>query len=349
MIHRHGQGGIFDIITDNAVVHEFFMFHTENINELLAKAKESIRDDHTLIILNGMCHNINETEHWIAPINEFYANTANPLLVLNGRLTTDNPTVQPIFTYGRLSIFDYLSNIYWDECKQINPSILNLSSSRVHKFYWASSKDWYTRRYVLAKLIENNLLENNLVNYKCLSTNISTDKDYSIGSMYSPKIQKQIINACNSIQHLLPLPPIDNTVDFQNTPVDFYCNSYLGIITDTSYESNIYLSEKIFNAINYEQLFAYLGPPYTLAYLKDQGYETFGDVIDETYDNNANHGERLLHYTTSLIDFLSQPIDTIHDVYVTCLPRIKHNKQLLQSQRPDLKFTEFVRQALARN
>jgi hypothetical protein len=144
----------------------------------------------------------------------------------------------------------------------------------------------------------------------------------------------------------VPLPSIDNGQGFEDTPIEFYINSYLGIVTDTFFESGIFLSEKIFNSINYQQLFFYIGPNHTLKHLKSLGYCTFDDVIDTSYDVIEDNAKRLFAARQSLIEFLQQPMDKIQHAYNKSIPAIQHNKNLLSQQRPDIKFTQAIEEVL---
>lgn len=89
-----------------------------------------------------------------------------------------------------------------------------------------------------------------------------------------------------------------------------------------------------------------MGPAGTLQYLREQGYRTFSHVIDESHDSITDPVDRLTQATQSLMDFLRQPQSTIRQAYESSQDIIKHNRALLLSQRPDLKYTEYCKQAL---
>jgi hypothetical protein len=333
----------FDIATDDARVYDFNSLHCNDLPTFLQQIKHERISDTNLIVLLGIFHNIQESNYFFQHLNDFYHSVPNPVIVFNGCLTAQRCDVVPDFPYHRLNIFDHYSNLYIKHF--VSEEIAPPPNEKKHKFYWASTKDWYTRRYLLAKLMQHNLLDGNLVNYKCLHTNIPSD---FLECRFAKIHHSEIVNTCNSIADQIPLPALDNTDYFIHTPINFYTNSYFGIITDTFYEHGIFLSEKVFNAINYYQMFAYLGPHHTLRYLREQGYQTFGHVIDESYDEIEDNALRLFEYCRSVTEFLSQPIDKIHEAHVKCISQLEHNKRLLSQQRPDLAFTEFTRQALIR-
>jgi hypothetical protein len=332
---------ILNIPTDNYVVKNLYPSHLESIYDYVEQI--AVRDNQTAIILLGAFNCIQERDFWVQPLNLFCQVSNNPVVVFTGKLTEDLEYQLPTtnFGYKRISMFELVSNLHWNRrVENQNRNWLNdCDIKRKHKFYWASSKDWYSRRYVLAGLIDNNLLENNLVNYKGINTDIpSMWIQHRVCSSLSEHIDKE----CRSIDNRVPLPPIDNTIEFSQTDVNFYLDSYVGIVMDTFFDNGVFLSEKVFNAMNYQQLFFYIGYQGSLKYLRSIGYNTFDDIVDTSYDSIEEPGARLVAARKSLLDFLKQPIESIAKAYKKSIPAIKHNKQLVQQQRPDIEFTKYI-------
>jgi hypothetical protein len=337
-----------DIPTNNYVVYNLYPIHLEYIVDYVKQI--AVQDKNTLIILLGVFQCIQERDFWVKPLSEFCQSISNPVIVFTGKLTNDSEYQLPDinFAYYRFGMFDLVSNLHWNRRieNQHRDWTRDCYKTRRNKFYWASSKDWYTRRYMLAGLINNELLQFGLVNYKCMHTDIPGPWiQHRIESKWAAHIDQE----CQSIAHRIPLPAIDDTVEFTQTDVNFYLDSYIGIVTDTFFDNGVFISEKIYNAINYQQLFFYVGYQGTLQYLRDQGYCTFDDIIDTSYDNIVEPGARLVAARKSLIDFLQQPFDVIKAAYEKSIPAIKHNKQLVQQQRPDLQFTQCIRDYLNEN
>jgi hypothetical protein len=334
-----------DLASDNYVVVNLYPIHLESIGNFVRQIRP--QNENTLIVLLGAFQCIQERDFWVQPLDEFCKSIPNPVVVFTGNLVEDPLYRLPKtkFGYKRISMFELVSNLYWYKRleNQSRNVVHDCDHERKFKFYWASSKDWYTRRYILAGLISNRLIENNLVNYKCLHTDIPGPWiQHHIASTWAATIDQE----CHSIGNRLPLPFLDDTVEFTQTNIKFYLDSNLGIITDTFFDNGVFLSEKIFNAINYQQLFFYIGYQGTLQYLREQGYNVFDDIIDTRYDTIEEPGARLVAARQSLLDFLNQPLEKIQQAYKKSRPAIKHNKQLLQQQRPDLKFTQYIRDFL---
>jgi hypothetical protein len=80
---------------------------------------------------------------------------------------------------------------------------------------------------------------------------------------------------------------------------DFYTNAYWNIVVETHFkQQTIFLTEKTFKPILNMQPFVLAGNPYSLKMLKQLGYKTFNDVIDETYDTVSDPEERMRELVT---------------------------------------------------
>jgi hypothetical protein len=322
-----------DIPTDNFVFELFTSYHTQYMWDFIPVVEQKITDNTKLIILFGAFENLHEYDHWFEPVNALAAKYKIPTVVFNGRLTKDTwTTVVPQFHYHKISIFDHVSNVNCYEETLLLDYLHHQEKN--YKFYWASSKDLYPRRYLLAHLFENNLVSGNLINYKCVISDIPSEYlSERMSTFYCELIAKK----CQEINHLIPLPHLDDTIEFNLTDKKFYNDSYIGVITDTFFadyggQTGVFFSEKIFQAINHHQLFFYIGPPNSLEYLKNQGYYVFDDVFDLSYDKIDDPGQRLIHSVESLLIFLKKPIDEIKQIYNDNAEKILHNKMLLRQQ-----------------
>lgn len=364
MMHNRNEYGLpLQYPTDNVLIHDFHHSHVINMAWFLSELHKMVTDNRTLIVLFGLYQDLQETANWVDPLNKFYHTVPNPMVVFNGRLTTaatDQDTVAKLCVpYHKLLMFDRVSTVNWYQ-SLANREMLHFSNhapaQRTHKAYWSSSKDYFPRRYLLAQLIKHHVLPDCLVNYKCTQTEfVSWPETEAYGAGFPdrfrswpdwPKYQ-HINQECEQIAHLLPLPALDDTVEFSQTDPALFWSSYVGLVTDTNYDSDdVFLSEKIFNVMHHHQIFWYLGPPGALQYLQSQGYQTFGDIIDESYDQIQNHADRLVAATDSIIQFLRQPLDVLAQAYQKVLPKITHNKFWVTRQRPDVQYTQYCQQAL---
>ena len=72
-----------------------------------------------------------------------------------------------------------------------------------------------------------------------------------------------------------------------------YKQSLFSLITESRYFTPMpCISEKTLKPLIYKRPFVIIGGPYSLQYLHELGFKTFGDFIDESYDNEENHVKR---------------------------------------------------------
>jgi hypothetical protein len=105
-------------------------------------------------------------------------------------------------------------------------------------------------------------------------------------------------------KHLLPLHlDIDedtiNPAGFTDQDLSYHTNSYFSVVTETNFnflslaQSSIFVSEKTFRPILYQQPFILVSRPGTLQALRNAGYKTFSPWIDESYDQIEDDHARL--------------------------------------------------------
>jgi len=111
---------------------------------------------------------------------------------------------------------------------------------------------------------------------------------------YTPIIGKQ-----RSLTHK-KLPLIYDLEDLGNSCQPFAINEtifndcLINLVTETfylnhwNYDSEMFITEKTIKAILSKQIFIIVGPRHFLKYLRSMGIQTFGNVIDESYDDEPD-------------------------------------------------------------
>lgn len=70
-----------------------------------------------------------------------------------------------------------------------------------------------------------------------------------------------------------------------DSPLQFYQNSFFSLVTETFFfENDLFPSEKIYKAIAHRHPFILVGSAGMLQLLRDQGFRTYGEWFDESYD-----------------------------------------------------------------
>jgi hypothetical protein len=151
-----------------------------------------------------------------------------------------------------------------------------------------------------------------------------------------PNIYKEWIS--QDLDSVVPLE-LDKNIDpydhfsLDTNPIEdehdlkFY-QSYLHITIETTM-THIFFSEKTFKPIKYFQPFVLIGAAGSLKKLKEFGYKTFENYIDEGYDNIIDNQERIEYAVKSAINFMMQ--DNLQIILKGMYHILKHNHETLIS------------------
>lgn len=121
-----------------------------------------------------------------------------------------------------------------------------------------------------------------------------------------------------------------------------YRDTYFSVVSETNFfyseEPAVFLTEKIFKPIAHKHPFIVISRPKTLSLLKDLGYKTFENIIDESYDNENDDVTRMmmvLEETKRLCYLSDNELETFLEKARTIC---NYNYQVLMSK------TNFVRE-----
>ena len=119
---------------------------------------------------------------------------------------------------------------------------------------------------------------------------------------------------------------------------EIFHDSFLWISSETKKtQDGIYITEKTWKAIAHGSPFCINGDNGSLDYLHQQGYKTFADFWDESYDKE-NDVEKIKKITGIVKNICSMDIDEINALYEKMMPILEHNRQTLinNTQHTDL-------------
>jgi hypothetical protein len=139
---------------------------------------------------------------------------------------------------------------------------------------------------------------------------------------------------CNTERYPRGDLKIDDFVDpVIGNPVE---NKYRDVFCDVVTESRFAqftgnYSEKTHQPMFYKKPFILVAPPRTLELLHNQGYKTFSEFWDESYDNVENHNDRLIKIF-ELIELLeSKSMAELEEMYEKMQPILEHNHKQLST------------------
>jgi hypothetical protein len=103
-------------------------------------------------------------------------------------------------------------------------------------------------------------------------------------------------------------------------------DSLLYVPTETVYfGQRLHITEKTFKAIALEMPFVLIAPAHSLEYMRSYGFQTFGDVFDESYDLETDDIKRIEKVTALLKELDSLSVKERQQIHRACLPAVEHN------------------------
>ena len=203
--------------------------------------------------------------------------------------------------------------------------------SRTHKLF---------RAEFIFNLDDQNLIDDAYVSYGNVANLDTADNEYSILEAIPDKILKMVPNGWAS-QFMSRSDDLntDQHNDHSISVTPHHTNSYWNVVLETFLDCSdhgVFFSEKTFKPIKYGQAFIILGCPYSLELLRDQGYKTFSNWVDETYDSIVDVRERWLAVYDLVSTIARTPCDRLHQIYQSMLPAIHHNQQHFRRNKADL-------------
>lgn len=115
---------------------------------------------------------------------------------------------------------------------------------------------------------------------------------------------------------------------------DSYCHLVLETFFDADGSNRCFISEKVFKPIRHGQPFVVFGTPYTLKTLRQLGYRTFDNHIDNSYDEIEDNTERFKRVVSSVKQIKQL---NLHQWYCGMLDDLEYNRTRFISSEDKLK------------
>lgn len=191
-------------------------------------------------------------------------------------------------------------------------------------------KSW--RATAMADLKRHGVLDNSYWSY-CETGTVGTDNPIEIDSIEG-------LSAATA-DFLAGAPYVSDELDQHQrndhsaTEAKYHVNSYCNIVMETHFDADqsggVFLTEKTFKPIKHGQLFFIAGPAGSLQALRDLGYRTFDNVLDNTYDRIEDNTKRWQR----LCESIQQSQHRLAERFEAARADILHNQQLFLSNKAD--------------
>ena len=112
----------------------------------------------------------------------------------------------------------------------------------------------------------------------------------------------------------------------QYTSAELYKNAFCAIVNYSTFNEPFpSYDEKVLSAMLNQRPFIFCGPPGSLALMRKDGFKTFGEFWDESYDEEWDHTKRLEKIFDLITEIDSWSMDKCKDMYNQMLETIFHN------------------------
>ncbi len=254
----------------------------------------------------------------------------NKIKITNGYVVLDQ-LADKFYEYPRVGSLGYKSDYVKVEDLDKNyirsKRFICLNRNMHRKHRWLSA-------YLAAKYnLMNNSIFSFVVSHGARRENIKGNLEEIVGN---PDDLDDIIDIIiNNIPKEIDTAhlPINEKNGFQlnNNNKQFYAESYINIVNETSFGSagGVYpfITEKTFHhpIINL-QPFIVIGNPFLLQTLRDLGFKTFNPIINEDYDVCTDHKQRFALIEKEISKSATMPIKQLHDLYYQLVDITIHNQ-----------------------
>lgn len=336
----------FKVNTDyNIILHcvydPFNHFDTE-----FAFLKDPSLDANTLVILWHAVEQGVFDSSWMNKLDAILESVSYKLVYLTG--CSHNININSVFPHKFnlqfFPVFDIRSSQIWNTS---STGPMEIKLDKTHKFMYINAKHLDHRKYILGILFDNNLIAQGTVTYQCYGNSAEHGTHFGVSRAFT---EAQLAEADRLYRLCDPHIPIkiDNSDFSGHFPRHHYMNSYVNIVGETGFVNvphgfnTSFVTEKTFNAIANNQMFIIVGQAGSLDLLKSLGYKTFDSIIDESYDNIINNGDRLEALANEIVRFVSRPIEDIRADYIKVQDIIIHNRDLLFSQSLEKRLQKLI-------
>lgn len=148
-------------------------------------------------------------------------------------------------------------------------------------------------------------------------------------------IAQKYCNTYSDIEQVFNRAPLPKLFPGEDTQVMSSCwltnfdqaaDSLVYVPTETVYFGRrTHITEKTFRAIALEMPFVLVAPAGSLAYMREYGFKTFGDVIDESYDLETDDIRRVEKVVKLLKDLDNLSVTERQNLHRAMLPAVEHN------------------------
>lgn len=209
--------------------------------------------------------------------------------------------------------------------RQPSPSVD--AGPRSHDFTVLNRTHKWWRASVMTDMLNAGLLRNSLWSY---NTEIDIQDDEKDNPIELDLVRGWRQNVYHFVQHGPYVCDSSDDVshnDHRLVSMSLWQQSYFNLVLETHFDADgsggTFITEKTYKCIKFGQPFVIIGPPNTLAVLRQHGYRVFDHVIDNTYDTINNNTQRWFRVKQAIQDLQCRGLARS---FQDCLEDVIHNQ-----------------------
>ena len=221
----------------------------------------------------------------------------------------------------------------------VNPELRVLTKKYITFNRLTSGHRTY-RSLLVSELIKHNLLDQGYVSYNDTCPEGGTYQE----NLYNTYLSKQIpLSLCKEAIDNISRATLPLRVDYQDqefipnhsfvlSAVEQTQQSFCYLVTETCYwDQKYHLTEKIFKPIVSRMPFVLAGPAHNLKYLRSYGFRTFGQWIDESYDDVVDPLQRMQAISQTMQKICNYTLSELEVMLCEMKEVLDHNYNLFYS------------------
>lgn len=236
---------------------------------------------------------------------------------------------------------DFFKGEYYETSSNFNNDI---ETEKTKDYLFYNGKVRPHRLLAVAELKNRNLLANGLVS---LTATTHSGESFNFDSCvtilkkhkcYNEHVEMFIKEWRPMILDELPENFSKNTV--YGNSINHYSQTFFSIVSETNIDVK-FITEKIYKPIANQHPFIVLGASGILKWLRSQGYETFPEMFDESYDQETEHAKRIYMILDQVEKFCNLSIEEKQKKFNSIKHKLIHNKEHYFSSAIESSKKEF--------
>ena len=249
--------------------------------------------------------------------------------------------------YKSINLPDYVNykpfkNFFWyNTINNIPKPVLDPNKRSSYDFITLNRKYRVSRYMVFNDLKLSGMLKNAFYTNLWLSDVSPLAMVKAFRQFYKIDRDSRFFDRTHTNEYIKDLEDIEDTIsnikpdiDINLKDIDLSNISYLELVNETNFDStkNLFITEKTYRSIATGHIFLICGQPKTLQHLKRNGFQTFDDLFDESYDNISSFAHRWEIIKKNLELWISMSESAKQEYYKKSFDKLKSNQEILYSR-----------------